>query len=152
MDEEKQNDVAEVSSGEGLLSLLSNPDAMNKMAGALSRLGILEGDSDTSAPAEQSAKKSADEESAQAVSDTGNPLSSLLSNPEILSKIPTILSALSASSGKGSASPSSRERGCKDRRITLLLALRPYLSPHRRDIVDYLVKMNKLGELFKSLK
>ena len=145
MDEEKQNDIPEVSSGEGLLSLLSNPDAMNKMAGALSRLGILDGE-------EQPEEKSTDEGSVPTASDTRDPLSSLLSNPEILSKIPTILSALSASSGKGSATPPSHKDKGKDRRIALLLALRPYLSPHRREIVDYLVKMNKLGEIFKSLK
>ena len=145
MDEEKKNDIPEVSSGEGLLSLLSSPDAMSKMAGALSRLGILDGE-------EQSEEKSADEGSVPTASDTRDPLSSLLSNPEILSKIPTILSALGASSDKGSATPPSHKDKGKDRRIALLLALRPYLSPHRREIVDYLVKMNKLGELFKGLK
>ena len=44
--------------------------------------------------------------------------------------------------GKGSASPSHRQ--------ALLHALRPYLSPARRDAADYLLRLWQMGELLKN--
>ena len=142
MDEEKQNNAGNSSE---LGALLSDPEALSKMAGALSRLGILDDTVESSTDEKPSVP-------ASTPANTPNPLSSLLSSPEILSKLPSILSALGGLSGKGAPPPSQPEKKHdSDRRIALLLALRPYLSPRRREIIDYLIKMNKLGELFKNL-
>lgn len=143
MDDQKQN--IEGTEG-GLGALLSNPDALSKMAGALSRLGILDDTPESSIDEKPNVP-------ASTPANTYDPLSSLLSNPEILSKLPTILSALGGLSGKGAPpSPQPEKKHDGDRRIALLLALRPYLSPRRREIIDYLIRMNKLGELFKKLQ
>ena len=143
MDDQKQNN--EGIEG-GLGALLSNPEAISKMAGALSRLGILDDGADT--PSDESQEVSVPDSEKPP-----DPLSSLLSNPEILSKIPSVLSVLGELSGNTVPSPSLPDtKHGGDRRITLLLALRPYLSPRRREIVDYLIRMNKLGELFKKLQ
>ena len=39
----------------------------------------------------------------------------------------------------------------KDEQITLLLAIRPYLSEHRKELIDTFIKMNRLGSIFKNL-
>ncbi len=75
-------------------------------------------------------------------------LDGLLSNPDLLSKLPEIMSVLkpmvSQSDGKKSS-------GGYDKRIALLTALKPYLSPERCDAVDYIAKMSKLSDLLKNL-
>lgn len=48
------------------------------------------------------------------------------------------------------ASPSGKGKGCHERRIALLCALRPYLSPRRREAIDYILRMDKMGKLFRN--
>lgn len=43
-----------------------------------------------------------------------------------------------------------RKKGCHDRRIALLCALRPYLSPRRQEAIDYILRMDKMGKLFRN--
>ena len=38
-----------------------------------------------------------------------------------------------------------------DRRAALLCAMKPYLSADRREAIDYIIKLSKLGDLLKSL-
>lgn len=40
--------------------------------------------------------------------------------------------------------------GAHDRRIALLCALRPYLSPRRQEAIDYILRMDKMGKLFRN--
>lgn len=76
-----------------------------------------------------------------------------LRNPEAAAdKLPEMVSALAPlladdhfSQGKGAPAQS-------DHKTALLYALRPYLSPERREIIDYILKFSKLGELIKKLK
>lgn len=124
-------------------------------------------------------------ETAAPTSGTPDVLSSLLSNPELLSKLPAIISTVKpimeilssslASSGATSASSSvptfspspsasppkndgtvptlaspSHHRG-DDRRAALLCALKPYLSSDRRQAIDYIIKLDRLGDVLKTL-
>lgn len=41
-------------------------------------------------------------------------------------------------------------RGAHERRIALLNALRPYLSPRRREAIDYILRMDRMGKLFRN--
>ena len=112
-------------------------------------------------------------------------LSSLLSNPELLAKLPAIISTvkpimemLSSSAANGGvahapasvptlSSPQSSSsfdtdgtaatsaihahpRG-DDRRAALLCALKPYLSSDRRQAIDYIIKLDRLGDVLKTL-
>ena len=104
--------------------------------------------------------------------------SSLLSSPELLSKLPTIISTvkpllemLSASSGQSASPPqaiptaakpdTSAERlalaaknhdhGGNAHRSALLCALKPYLSSDRRQAIDYIIKLDRLGDVLKTL-
>ena len=156
MDEEKQNNT-ENQLQNGLGAILSNPDMLAKMAEAVKKLGVLNDSSDDGAK-----EKSAQAASAPAAENTvqtalgnmgggANPLAALASNPEIISKLPDIISAFGGMGGGGRSGATGGEKKDQDRRTALLLALRPYLSPRRREIVDYLIKMNKLGDVFKNL-
>ncbi len=119
----------------------------------------------------------------------GDVFSSLLSNPELIAKLPVIISsvkpiiemlgkgfssgasvgtATEASGGTVTASatpaPSAEAtvgaaaikdvpvhaRG-SDSRTALLCAMKPYLSDDRRNAVDYIVKLSRLGEILKTL-
>ena len=156
MDEEKQNNT-ENQLQSGLGAILSNPDMLAKMAEAVKKLGVLNDSSDDGAK-----EKSAQAASAPAAENTvqtalgnmgggANPLAALASNPEIISKLPDIISAFGGMGGGSKGGATGGGKKDQDRRTALLLALRPYLSPRRREIVDYLIKMNKLGDVFKNL-
>lgn len=41
-------------------------------------------------------------------------------------------------------------RGAHERRIALLCALRPYLNPRRQEAIDYILRMDKMGKLFRN--
>lgn len=86
-------------------------------------------------------------------------------SPELMSRLPAIMSSLSSSfggsgssfGGSGSSSPvgsfgGSAHHPSQNKRLALLHALRPYLSEHRRDAIDRIVKITALGDLLKKLK
>ena len=92
-------------------------------------------------------------------------LSALSSNPELLSKLPALLSAakpvmeLFSGVGASKEQPSTQvvstnkegARGDSDRRAALLCAMKPYLSRERQATIDYVIKLSKLGDVLKSL-
>ena len=101
-------------------------------------------------------------------------LSSLLSNPELLAKLPTIISTVkpfleifAASSGQGGPArqdipaaaktdgfpvmAKNKEHGGNAHRSALLCALKPYLSSDRRQAIDYIIKLDRLGDVLKTL-
>ena len=40
--------------------------------------------------------------------------------------------------------------GCHDRRVALLRALRPYMSDRRREAIDYILRMDQMGKMFRG--
>lgn len=96
-------------------------------------------------------------------------LSSLLSNPELLAKIPQLLSIatpmLSAFLGGGQKETAASIEGTSpsplpptpkasphsDTRAALLCAIKPYLCADRQAAVDYIIKLSRLGEILKTL-
>lgn len=76
-------------------------------------------------------------------------IDSLLSNPDIMSKLPEVISVIKPlMSGKAEE----KSHPAFDKRLALLIALKPYLSPKRCEAIDYITKMSKLSETFKGLK
>lgn len=76
-------------------------------------------------------------------------IDSLLSNPDIMSKLPEVISVIkpmlsSAPQGEGKSAS-------HDRRMGLLIAMKPYLSPKRCEAIDYIARMSKLSETLKGL-
>lgn len=106
--------------------------------------------------------------------------STILSNPALLSKLPSIIAAAkpiieafgkqsspavkpeygseekSASAGsekqsEGSVQISASGKQALDRRAALLCAMKPYLCRERQDAIDYIIKLSRLGDILRSL-
>lgn len=108
-------------------------------------------------------------------SPTSDILSALISNPDLLSKLPSLISSikpmldmLGRGSGSGTvpaSAPSGSSNGnteavtasalmkkqSDDRRAALLCAMKPYLSHDRQQAVDYIIKLSRLGDILKTL-
>lgn len=94
-------------------------------------------------------------------------ISSLLSNPELISKLPTIISTVkpilemlgNASKSQATESittvatpqQSNNTSHNRDRRAELLCAMKPYLSHDRCEAIDYIIKLSRLGDILKTL-
>ena len=117
---------------------------------------------------------------AQASTQKGNSpdiISSLLSNPELLSKLPSIISAVkpmidmlgrgqtsieagipqASSNGKisdqtaAAFAPHNVHKKEIDHRADLLCAMKPYLNQDRQSAIDYIIKLSRLGDILKTL-
>ena len=65
---------------------------------------------------------------------------------EVMTTLAPMLSEVSSPVGKEISG--SRE----EHRYALLCALRPYLSSDRREMIDYVLKFGKIGDLLKKIK
>lgn len=106
-------------------------------------------------------------------------LTSLLTDSDFMAKLPGVLSMLSSrisgsgvkdggnggnggSDGKDGKSVKSSTRGGSgeghgggrggDRCIALLSALKPYMSPRRCEAIDYLIRMNRMGDIIRRIR
>ena len=115
--------------------LMANPDIMSAVASALGgKKDAPVVDSSTSTPE-------------TFVSDTA------VSAPTIPASMSEILPALSSLSdiSRLSSTASKNDKGSADDRICLLNALKPYLSPRRRDAIDKLIRFSGLSDILKKL-
>ena len=84
----------------------------------------------------------------------GSPLGMLLQNPAILSALPTLmenLSPLLAGLGRGvGSSPHATRPHSIDRHTALLCALKPYLSAHRRDTAETIIRLCKVWDALEK--
>ena len=113
----------------------------------------------------------------QGASGGGDVLSSLLSNPEIIGKLPGLLSSIKPvlemlMTSAGTSAPASMPQGeavqvsalpedtptlavkrspGAESRTALLCAMKPYLSRDRQNAIDYIVKIGRLGDILKTL-
>ncbi len=124
-----------------LAGMLSDPAALSSVLSAINPKETSEGTANTP-------KESTDI------------LSGLLSNPEMLAKLPAMIEtvkpllqnlspqASEKTEKKEEESVHSKKRE-NDRRVALLLALKPYLSQSRCDAIDYIVKISGITEMFR---
>lgn len=82
---------------------------------------------------------------------TSPDLGSILSNPDLLSKLPEVISVLRPMLTHD-AEKKPPQKSSPDRRTALLCALKPYLSPRRCEAIDYFTRISKLGEMMKQMK
>ena len=108
---------------------------------------------------------------------SGGGLSSLLQNPDVAAKLPKIMEALGpvmaemrAEGGEGSKKDGSEDNNVQApvsallaaaggkrngqssaRRCALLKALEPYLSPNRREAMEYIIKVTSLIDLLSEV-
>ncbi len=122
--------------------ILANPELIGMVASALGPVPKGESaKSEADADKEQTAE--GDSVSAGAVSsDTASDAAEKL--PELVAAIAPMLSSLG-----GGHSSHSTPKG--DRRTCLLVALKPYLCRERCEAIDYMIKLGRLSEIFRTL-
>jgi hypothetical protein len=110
------------------------------------------------------------QQSAPPTSSSPDILSTLLSNPEMIAKLPSLISSVKPmldmlslgsppiAAPVGAQTDSDKETGVTakkspsdDRRAALLCAMKPYLSHDRQQAIDYILKLSRLGSLLKTL-
>ena len=142
--QEKSGSTFDVSSLIG--TLISNPDSLSKMSEILAK-ATSSMQSGESPPSEEfSANSEADKTTNDNFTQNSENSTPTLQNSdagEIISKLPHILSKLSSVKAEDSIATKQQ--------IALLLAIRPYLSEHRKELIDTFIKMNHLGAIFKNL-
>ncbi len=74
-----------------------------------------------------------------------------LSDVEFSSLLDSINTMAPLLKGLGGVFSGKRSEACC-KRETFLLSLKPYLSPTRCEAVDYLVRIGRLGDAFRSLR
>ena len=83
----------------------------------------------------------------------GNLLGILSQNPALLSALPVLFENLSpllgGFGGTGSAPPATRPHSV-DRHTALLCALKPYLSPHRRDTAEMVIRLCRVWDALEK--
>ncbi len=122
--------------------LLSNKELMEK-------IGEIAGNTKPQADAGTEASHASEMSSPAASTVSAASIDGLLSNPDIMSKLPEVINAIKPIMARKSEEKSSP---AFDKRLALLVALKPYLSPKRCEAIDYIAKMSKLSETFKGLK
>ena len=146
-----------------LQSLLSNPEMLKtvgSMLGAMSSAQASQNQAPTQEPATPQSENTAATDAPPAsplasMLSGGDGLASLLSDPAMLEKLPQIISVMKpllSSMPSPKPTPPSHPKSPQDNRDNLLLALKPFLSPERRDAVDSIIRISKLGTVFHQLK
>lgn len=126
--------------------IISNPDALSKMTDIISKLGLNASGANSPLEAEKANKSTNDEVNSSekdVLSSTNSSTSNNFEANNIISKMPDILSKISSIKGENSI--------IDKKQIALLLAIRPYLSEHRKELIDTFIKMDKIGAVFKNL-
>lgn len=147
-------------------AILKDPELLEKIRTLVSGASISNLSTNESAveASAQNAKASsnAGRETAAEADQTDRPvssdgLSSLLSNPAVMEQLPQMVAILrpmlAASTppaeAKAVIAQAPSPALCRD---NLLLALKPFLSPSRRDAVDTMLRIAKLGSVFEQLR
>ena len=125
-----------------LTSLLSNPELMERVRSILQV--------STSTANSEETQETAVASTAPALPASAEGVSSLLSNPDLMAKIPQLLSAMKPMLSAG-RSQEKKELSPEEKRTALLLAIKPYLSPERRQAVDTVLMIARLGSILKQL-
>ena len=110
----------------------------------------------------------APQETGQSPPNVADGLGAVLSNPELMAKLPQIMTMLrpmmeqqtaapppqSGNEGAetpATASPIAPLKKTTDNRSALLLALKPFLSEDRRNAVDAMLRLSTLGDVLRRL-
>ena len=146
MSENIENNGTNVDLSSLVSNLLSNPDAISKMSNIISSLSS--NTNGKNSPPSNENKEISKESKDNVESNTSNnkdssPTFQNFDATNILAKMPEFLSKISSSKAEDSI--------VAKQQIALLLAIRPYLSEHRKELIDTFIKMNKLGAIFKNL-
>lgn len=119
--------------------VLSNPEIISTVAAALSKGGV-ESSEKAVSESEEKEEKEVEEELAEGSPDISAVMQRL---PEVMKIVGPMMSR------DGGKSAPSRP---KDKRSCLLSAMKPYLSPHRCEAIDSIIRISELSELIKNIR
>ena len=119
-------------------TLMSKPELLRGIASAL---GVSENEEKEEEKKENQEEKEKTQEK-EPTEETANLIPQI--PPQLLSKLPTILSLLSGTDG-GKKSKKETEREA------LLCALKPYLTENKVQAIEKIIKLSRLGDLLSSL-
>ena len=135
-------------------SLLSNPDLIRNISSMIGKPG----EGAIEKPAAQSIPSQPIATNNDAVT-AG--ISRVLSNPEMMAKLPDVMKMLApmmqgpqSLPRESSPTSASLQSGAKDRhgcRNDLLIALKPFLSPERCHAIDMLLGLSRLGDVLQKM-
>lgn len=128
--------------------LLSSPDLVKNLSSVLGASGTADPTASVSASA--------------SAENVGEGISRVLSNPEMMAKLPDVMKMLAPMMQQGSSSGASvptvaaashgggerDRRGCRN---DLLVALKPFLSPERCRAIDMLLGLSRLGDALQKM-
>ena len=77
---------------------------------------------------------------------------SILSDPDVMAKLPEVISVLRPMMDGKHGEEKKEHARANDRRTALLCALKPYLSPKRCEAIDYITRLEKLGDVIKNIQ
>ena len=121
-------------------ALLSDPAILSRLSGVMDMLKKGE--------AQQSSNEDSVSVPTSSNEVTASEISSILSSPAVAEKLPDVLAALTPMLGNGIGA----KKATSDKKTALLKALRPYLSEGRCEAIDYITRIEKLGDVVKNLK
>ena len=134
-------DLASIVSG-----LISNPNIISKINNILDNIDTASNSNNSPPSNNISSNEKESENDNSNIHVNPNDYSPTFQNLDIgnfISKIPDILSKLSSASNENSI--------VTKQQINLLLAVRPYLSERRKELIDSFIKINKFSSIFMSL-
>ena len=151
MSETEPRAPASVDASALLGKLLSNPELVRNLSSVLGASSASGGEPKPSAPANGGSENAMQEG-----------ISRVLSNPEMMAKLPDVMKMLAPMVGQAQASqsasapatatpPHGREHDRKNCRNDLLLALKPFLSPERCRAIDMLLGLSRLGDALQKM-
>lgn len=141
MSEENGNQIPSADAIQGIIgTLMSNPELMKNIIGMLGNQNG-EGSKDNAEAAGEDDGIGEEEAAAEEAAVSTSSVPSV--PPELISKLPMLLSLLGGSSAPKSKREAERE--------ALLSAMKPFLSPSRAESIEKIIKISRLGDILTSL-
>ena len=142
MDTNGTSSQANLSPEEMIGQVLGNPDTVRRIGEILGRIRDDAPPTDDGAPVGTPPS-------------TGTIPADLLSNPALLEQLPRMIQMLKPMMGLSTPPPPTEGKGSEkppqDCRRDLLLALKPFLSPAKRDAVDTILRLSGLSAVLRRL-
>lgn len=152
-----RNDIPAIP--EAMREILADPGLLEKVREILGGVKSAEKGDENSANLQDAAQKTG-ESAPSGIGEILPPggvvdgITSLLSDPAMAEKLPRVIALLRTTLAKSAAEteePSHAHPHLNDR-DALLLAMKPFLTPERREAVDAIIRISRLGAVLKEIR
>ena len=140
---ESNEEKREIDLSSLLTSLLSNSDALSKMGDTIAKYTNGDNSPPNNNNSDNIENANATNDDISDKSESTFPTFLQSENNPMATKLPELLSLLSSKSS--SNNPASKQQ------IALLLAIKPYLSNRRQELIDSFIKISQFSEILKKI-